>query len=110
MNQRCLAAQPDAASGWHCMFGAGTAKYVSVPLFVLNSKYDTWQEKAIIGVNCTIEQCNATQQAFWADYGRAMVAAADALPAQHGAFLHNCPAHCETGIGMWRHVTVGGVA
>ena len=29
-----------------------------------------------------------------------MVAALDALPAQHGAFVSNCPAHCQTGSGF----------
>ena len=49
VNQACRAAQP-AGMGHLCLFGAVAARYVETPLFVLNSKYDTWQEKGIIGV------------------------------------------------------------
>ena len=34
---------------------------------------------------------------FWQDYGAMMVNALTAVPARHGAFLTNCPIHCETG-------------
>ena len=33
------------------MFGSIAAGFVTTPLFVVNSKYDTWQEEAIIGAN-----------------------------------------------------------
>ena len=35
--------------------------------------------------------------AFWIDYGHKMVAMLEALPPQHGAFVMNCNAHCQTG-------------
>jgi len=34
--------------------------------------------------------CPTNEQAFWGAYGKKMVAAAS-LPAQHGAFITNCP-------------------
>jgi hypothetical protein len=73
-------------------------------------KYDTWQEKAIIGVNCSIAACPADEQAFWNNYSQIMVAKAVALPPQHGIFLGNCPNHCQTGIPSWTSVTIDGVA
>jgi hypothetical protein len=73
---------------------------VSSALQVVNSKYDTWQEKAILGLQCAVTKCtNATQESFWVSYGQAMVKAAQAMPSRHGAFLTNCPAHCQTGTG-----------
>ena len=30
-------------------------------------------------------------------YGKQMVAGVTGLPGRHGAFLSNCPAHCQTG-------------
>jgi hypothetical protein len=39
------------SEGWRCMFGAAVAPYVKTPTFVLNSKYDTWQAKRIIGAD-----------------------------------------------------------
>ena len=34
---------------------------------------------------------------FWMSYGRKMVEMLEALPPQHGAFVMNCNAHCQTG-------------
>ena len=73
-------------------------------------KYDTWQEKAIIGVNCTIKECPPDEQKFWSAYSDIMVSKAQALPPQHGVFLGNCPNHCQTGIPSWESVTIDGVA
>ena len=52
------------------MLGSLAAQYVETPLFVVNSKFDTWQEKAIIGVNCTVSKCPKPEQDFWAAYGK----------------------------------------
>jgi len=107
VNQACLNSY-GAADGWKCMFGGNAARFVSTPLFVLNSKYDTWQEKAIIGAPGVITKCPMNVSAFWIKYAHQMVAKADALPAQHGVFLTNCPAHCQTGTkSSWDQTTVG---
>ena len=53
VNQDCLKSYGEA-NGFQCMFGANAAAFVTTPLFVVNSKYDTWQEQAIIGTNATI--------------------------------------------------------
>ena len=37
-----------------------------------------------------------------------MVAQLDALPARHGAYVHNCQSHCQTGTGPWTTDTVNG--
>lgn len=105
----CLA-HYGVGEGWRCMFGANVAPFVETPLFVLNSKYDTWQKEAILGLDCAVTQCrNASDEAFWVEYGRSMVSALDTtLPPRHGAFLSNCPAHCQTGIEAWDDERVGG--
>jgi hypothetical protein len=99
INKGCLAANGGASGGdsWKCFFGANVAKHVETPLFVLNSKYDTWQGGAIIGINTTIDNLTKSERAFWVDYGRQMVSDLDALPLRHGAFVSNCQAHCQTG-------------
>lgn len=101
------------SEGWRCMFGTAVAPYVMTPTFVLNSKYDTWQAKQIIGAgqfNCSndITGCPAPLRQFWVDYGNQMISMLDALPARHGAYLHNCQSHCQTGAGSWSTDTVNG--
>jgi O-palmitoleoyl-L-serine hydrolase len=97
LNRKCVQAYPQ--NGFKCLFGANVIEYVETPMFVLNSKYDTWQEKAILGLNCDINKCNSSQQAFFVEYGRLMLQRMKAVPVRHAAFLTNCPAHCQTGTG-----------
>jgi hypothetical protein len=101
LNQDCLKALGgvNGSDGWKCMFGGVAAGFVKTPLFVINSKYDTWQEKAIIGANVTITDPSIAPaaKAFWIGYGNTMVKMLEALPTQHGYFVSNCPAHCQTG-------------
>ena len=63
----------------------------------LMARYDSWQQGAIIGANDTITNVNKSVREFWVNYGHEMVSNISALPSQHGAFVSNCPAHCQTG-------------
>ena len=52
---------------------------MQTPIFVLNSKYDTWQAGQIIGAaafkcNDNITSCPGPIKKFWVDYGNEMVA------------------------------------
>ena len=69
------------------------------------------QGAQIIGANrCAgnISACAPPLKQFWVEYGHEMVRLLDALPARHGAYLHNCQSHCQTGPGMWTTDTVNG--
>ena len=98
----CLAAH-GPADAWKCLFGANVAPFVKTPIFVLNSKYDTFQGPAIIGANDTITKVTPAVRKFWVAYGQEMVTNISTLPPQHGAFLTNCPAHCQTGAHHSQH-------
>merc|ERR1719345_482342 len=104
VNQACVTAMANkygtpagnVSEGWRCMFGSAVAPFIQTPLFILNSKYDSWQKKRIIGLGSTeccaptqpngrgcspqISACNETQKAFWVDYGHKMLALLDAVP------------------------------
>lgn len=111
-NDACVAAYEakQKGSGWNCMFGANVVNYVNTPMMIVNSHYDTWQQAAILGLQCDITACNGTQEAFFIDYGHEMLTKLDAVPARHAAFLTNCPAHCQTGTGGdWAVRSVNGV-
>jgi hypothetical protein len=120
VNQGCLA-HYGLARGSECLYGANVAPFVQAPLLIVQSKYDTWQEVSIMGLNSTA--CPATVQpatgaitlclppfaaqgAFWEAYGATLAAALAALPPRHGAFLTNCPIHCQTGSG-WGDPSAG---
>lgn len=106
-----------------CLFGGVVAPFVQSPLFVVNSKHDTWQEITVVALNKT--RCPGTIAAngtitlclpefpaegtYWVEYGQFMAASLAALPKRHGGFLTNCPLHCQTGAG-WADPSTGTVA
>jgi hypothetical protein len=76
----------------------------------VNSKFDTWQEKSVVGIACNAKVSAAgvitlcppserKQEVFWRDYADTLAQHVAALPSRHGAFLTNCPVHCQTGGG-----------
>ena len=110
LNQKCLA-HYGAARGNECLYGAQVAPFVQTPMLVVNSRYDTWQEKSVVGIDCEANVSSSggislcppgmeQQGKFWVAYGDTLAAAASALPPRHGVFLTNCPVHCQTGTGF----------
>jgi hypothetical protein len=122
VNAPCLA-HFGAADRVHCMWGATAARFVATPTMIVNSKYDTWQEVSIVGLNTTdcpatvspagvITLCtpaHADMEAFWVAYGDVLTGALAQLPPRFGAFITNCPVHCETGVS-WDNPSTGTVA
>lgn len=127
INQRCKAAYGGDQSAWQCFHGAIAARYVETPLFIANSKYDTWQSRGVLGLSMpecaasvatdgTVNLCwtntskARAQNQFWLAYGDAMVAALNSslLSQRHAAFLTNCPTHCQTDPTGFRHPALPG--
>ena len=74
---------------------------------------DLWQSKQIIGAGecgSNITSCSKPLLKFWTDYGNEMLSLLDSVPKRHGAYLHNCQQHCQTGPGQWDTDTVGGTS
>jgi O-palmitoleoyl-L-serine hydrolase len=109
INQRCLQ-HYGKTEGYNCMFGEYASLFINTPTMIINSKYDSWQQKAILGLNCSPKTCaNNQMKQFWFDYGTIMVKAIHSVPSVHGIFLTNCVAHCQTGSGGdWSKRTVNG--
>jgi len=94
---------------WRCMFGGIVAPFVELPLFIVNSKYDSWQQIAILEINCAVGTCPAAEEQYWITYGQALVAAAERLPPNIGGFWTNCAEHCMTGTSGWNFIQTIGV-
>ena len=93
-----------------CLYGSVVLNYVQQPTLVVNSKYDTWQQKAILGLDdCspkvdadgTVIPCGndspgaQARDRYWKIYASVMERTAEeVLPSRHAAFLTNCPFHC----------------
>jgi hypothetical protein len=112
-SSRSVPANCQAAVGkgkeWRCMFGAVVAPFVKLPLFIVNSKYDSWQQVAILEVNCSAGNCPAPQEQYWIKYGQQLITAAQALPANIGGFWTNCVEHCMAGTSGWDFIQTNAV-
>ena len=92
----CVEAYP-GKEAWRCLVGTVAAAFVQAPLLSLGSKFDLWQQGAVIGANASIGQVPAPVQEYWLQYAAAMEAALVALPPSSSFFLTGCIAHCQTG-------------
>eukprot|EP00665_Eupelagonemidae_sp_cell47_P009562 gene9562-3500_t len=57
------------------MTGANAARFVDTPTFILNSKYDYWQQIDVLNVSCVPPGCPPAVESFWVAYGAALVRA-----------------------------------
>ena len=102
-----------------CLYGSIVVNWVQTPTLVVNSKFDTWQQKAILGLDreyCspevdtdgTVIPCGndspgaQARGRYWKVYASVMKRTVEeVLPVYHGAFLTNCPWHCLFGWQNW---------
>lgn len=113
INDRCREHYAsDRKHAYLCLFGAVVVNFVQTPMLVVNSKFDTWQRKAIMGFDddhCsprvdtdgTVIPCGNDSPAaqardkYWKIFASVMERSVEeVLPSHHGAFLTNCPWHC----------------
>jgi O-palmitoleoyl-L-serine hydrolase len=118
VNPACLAARP-ATLGWQCATAPVSISYLSHPVFLVQSNFDTYQLGNIFapawlpGIDSSWWQCagnpskcSALQLVYtWLPEFRGQLAAAGVLgpgPATahgpHGLFLHSCMVHCQLGM------------
>jgi hypothetical protein len=105
-NAACIAAKP-ASEAWQCWFAQYLFPYLGpplgtdVPLFILNSMYDTASLELILGLPCDPwTNCDAAQLAIVQDFHwtlRANISAALAVfGPRDGAFATACLQHEES--------------
>ena len=122
INNRCrehYASLSRPEDAFMCLYGSIVVNYVLTPTLVVNSKYDTWQQKAILGLDeqfCspkvdadgTVIPCGndspgaQARDRYWKIYASVMERTVEeVLPSRHAAFLTNCPFHCVFGWQNW---------
>mmetsp|Transcript_8850 Transcript_8850/g.11841 ORF Transcript_8850/g.11841 Transcript_8850/m.11841 type:complete len:539 (-) Transcript_8850:821-2437(-) len=111
INSGCKNSRSEEEDEWKCMFGEHVSMFVKTPVFIINSKFDTWQRKTILGTDCDIGvNCPKSKETFDVEYGRSMLRALERIPKDHGYFVSNCPGHCQTGARWnWNHIAIDNV-
>ena len=136
VNAACVADWP-ADQAWRCNMAEYVYRYITAPIFPLNSAYDSWQLPCeltaipVPGTNTTqngdcdaapgwqscgknYETCTNTQMIpvnnYYLQFIAKMNNTATAMLAQNGAFISSCETHCEALGGGWASFVVDGVS
>jgi STAM-binding protein len=111
------------ADRWKCIFAPSVYPYISAPIFVLNSYYDSWQMSNILGAqvssfktcaskgpeSCTPEQIRKANT-FHHTFVELIEGSSTFKDPRNGVFLNSCWTHCASvSDTYWMKYTVGGV-
>jgi len=95
VNQRCIAAHTTGDSS-DCMFAEHTVPYLKIPIFPLQSRFDSWQVGNILGT---------TDPTSINNYGDLFVTRFSVMNSgSNGYFLDSCYHHC----GEWDSIRISG--
>jgi len=116
VNQNCIAAYPENEQ-WHCIMAQYTYPHIQTPMFILNSKYDSWQVEYVLDITCvpwdgSPSNCNAQDlQAFY-NFGNATQGMIMSMfnPAKDGMWVCGCVQHCQSldngSVLAWVNLTI----
>ncbi|XP_065887895.1 uncharacterized protein [Dysidea avara] len=109
VNQDCIAANP--TEEWKCFMAQYTYPHITTPIFLLNSRYDTYQINFILQLHCHAPNCSTDQMKEFMKYGNEfLVAAAPAITSKsNGVYIDSCQIHCQSLKEIpWSKFIVGG--
>ena len=92
INPDCIRDNLSVDGGSKCMFGETLGKYVQTPMFVLQSKYDSWQIQHVSGQRNNKEAVNRLGSILQSS----IVNIVNNSNARHGAHIDSCVHHCST--------------
>ena len=94
----CVAAHPDEK--WKCMFAEYSHSFITVPLFAIQSPYDTWSMRYILGIFCedggAFVGCGEGQMRYLEDYHKNTSVVLKAIAAngkKNGYWAPSCANH-----------------
>jgi len=132
VNPKCIASK-SSNKAYMCMLAENTMQYTSTPLFIMNSKYDLWSTKCILGAepvkepttkngNCSAvpgwaacqedgKKCTPAQWKIISAWGDSFSTRIQANPATkangNGLFIYSCHTHCAEGGASWNVIKSG---
>ncbi|XP_038053007.1 pectin acetylesterase 11-like isoform X2 [Patiria miniata] len=109
LDKDCLLAKEKNKS--ECFFAQHTYPYLTTPVFVVNSVYDSWTLKNILGVRCRPSKCNEKDLGVIEKHRRTFLQRMDQVNRydKNGMFLTSCYAHLLTCVDSpWMTYKVAG--
>lgn len=113
-----LSASCIAELGWKCIMPQYTARFITTPLFMVNSRYDSCQLggcelmlPAPIGPWAAMPSSSqVASRQYSKDFDTALAASGFPQMQQHGGFLLSCIVHCNAGDSAWWTTAAAGGA
>jgi len=102
VNQNCIQAHTKTNDTWKCIFAQETAPYIDVPVFALQSRFDSWQLTNILGNTNNNTLVNEYGNTFTKTFNQTFLQTNKNL---HGGLLDSCYHHC----GEWDQIVVNGL-
>jgi len=110
VNSNCIAANKANNMTWKCIFAEYTYPHIQTPIFMVNSKYDSWQIPNIYALPCyaNLKDCNATELSQLLAYGQTFLGTLAGIEAstKDGLWVDACYTHCQTVGTYWNVVKV----
>jgi len=110
VNADCIAAHKSTNDTWRCIFAEYTYPHIKTPIFMLNSKYDSWQIPNIYGLPCAadLSKCNTTEMNDFLQYGNTFLSTITPLEKnpEDGLFVDACYTHCQSIETSWTKIVV----
>lgn len=119
VNQNCIAAY-DLEDQWHCIMAQYTYPHIQTPIFILNSKYDSWQLDNVLDLTCvpwdgTPAQCSPEDVLDFLNFGNATQTTIMSTfnGKKDGMWVCSCVQHCQCldngSVLAWVNITIDGV-
>ena len=102
----CIEANKGKNGGDDCMFGSHLGLHVQTPMYILQSKYDSWQIKHVVGKSKDLITMNEFGKLILRDVEK-VVGSVDMKNTEgmlHGGFVDSCTHHCAgCQADIWRY-------
>jgi len=111
VNDDCIAHYSAPEDMWHCIFAPYTYPFIKSPLFLLNSRFDSYQVGSILGVRCNPNvkgNCSATQIDQMDGYGKLFydTIAPVLQSSKDGVFITACYTHQQETALVWDTIKI----
>ena len=104
LSKDCVSSVKYRQEPWRCFFAPSAIAYVTTPLFVLQTRFDSWQMAHVFKGNGSVAEYEKEGEALESSLQSVMAAKQQAL------FLEACRAHGLSITAYWDRVAINGTA
>lgn len=94
LNPKCISDYDGKGEGWKCMLPQYSLKYITTPIFIVQSFADAYQIPNVMGISCSKHSCSSEDIKYVNKFRAEMVKSIEkSLPDNSGFWVTDCPVH-----------------